>query len=103
MKKVGWRAPATLQRSINELLYFGFIVVTRRGGRNKATLYALTWLPVDECGGKLDVSPTHTPGHDWKQERTRFDPKKAGRKIGFCTPNMNQLASNMNLLKAVGR
>lgn len=102
MKNVGWRSPGTLQRSINELLYFSFIMLTRRGGRNKPHLYALTWLPIDDCGGKLDISPTRTPGHEWKQERPRFDPKLEKQKIGFCTPNTYLPAPNTYLLKVVG-
>ncbi len=44
----------------------GWIVVTRLGGKHKATLYAVTWLPIDYCDGKLDVSSTDVAGNEWK-------------------------------------
>lgn len=63
MKKRGWRSSSTLHASVKELLSADFIVVTRQGGRNRPTLYALTWQPVDECKGKLDAGMRKiTPG-----------------------------------------
>lgn len=67
MRKHGWRSKAALQRAIDELLQTGFIVRTRLGGRNRAALYAITWLSINECGGKLDVRPTG-PLQLWKDQ-----------------------------------
>jgi len=61
MKKRGWRSNSTLRRALRELLDTELLMLTRQGGRNKCSLYALTWLPVDECGGKLDIKPCATP------------------------------------------
>ena len=36
----------------------GFIIITRQGGRNRASLFAITWKEIDECKGKLDIDPT---------------------------------------------
>lgn len=55
MAQRGFRSPATLHNAKLELLAHGLICETRKGGYpNKASLYALTWLALDECGGKLD-------------------------------------------------
>jgi hypothetical protein len=40
---------------------------TRQGGLHCATLYAFTWLPIEECGGKLDIKATVVPSHLWQQ------------------------------------
>lgn len=56
MKLRGWRSPVTLSKAKRELLELCLIVETRKGARpNKASLYAITWQALDECGGKLDM------------------------------------------------
>ena len=58
MQPRGWRSELTLQRAKTELLTLGLIVETRKGARpNKASLYAVTWCALDNCNGKLDISP----------------------------------------------
>jgi len=66
MKDRGWRSKETLQNAIKELENTGFIIRTRQGGRNKCNLFALTWFPIDECGGKLDVNSTRVASNNWK-------------------------------------
>lgn len=61
MRVRGWRSNSTLRRALKALLGAELIMLTRQGGRNPCSLYAFTWLPVDECGGKLDIKPTATP------------------------------------------
>ena len=57
MKDRGWKSQETLSKAKRELLRWGLIVETRKGGfPNKASLYALTWLGLDHCNGKLDIS-----------------------------------------------
>ena len=60
MKGMGFVSKDTLQRAKNELLEKQLIIQTREGRFTNpggvCALYALTWLPLDECGGKLDVS-----------------------------------------------
>lgn len=70
MEKRGWHSRDQLRKARQELLYRGFIVITRQGGRNLATLYALTWRQIDECGGKLDTRPTKTASNNWKLSKT---------------------------------
>lgn len=66
MQRKGWRSKATIRRALDELIEKGFIVVSRQGGRNLCTLYALTFLAVDDCKGKLDINETRIPLNFWK-------------------------------------
>lgn len=79
MASLGWRSSDTLDRSLKELLHYGFITLTRQGGRNSASLYAITWRPIDECGGKLDCRATSVASNEWKQTKPPFkrSPKNA--------------------------
>ena len=69
MGKRGWKSKDTLQRAIHELLDAGFIERTRQGGLHFASLYAVTWLPVDECSGKLDVPATAVASNRWRKPK----------------------------------
>ncbi|WP_231940885.1 hypothetical protein [Acidihalobacter aeolianus] len=69
--RFGWRSPGTLARAKAELIGAGFITVARQGGRNRCSLYALTWQPIDDCldrdgASKLDIKPTRTPLGTWR-------------------------------------
>jgi hypothetical protein len=72
MAALGWRSSDTLDRSLKELLHYGFITLTRQGGRNSANLYAITWQSIDECGGKLDCRATIVASHEYKQPKALF-------------------------------
>lgn len=69
MKRRGWKSKETLGRALKELRDYGFILLTRQGGRNLCSLYALTWRPIDHCGGKLDEPSTVTAPGTWKEPR----------------------------------
>ena len=67
MKMRGWKSTHTLQDSKAELLDAGLIVETRKGARpNKASLFAVTWYALDDCGGKLDISAQGFPRGAYK-------------------------------------
>jgi len=66
MRRRGWNSSDQLHKAKNELIEKDVILVARQGGLNKANLYALTWFPVDECNGKLDVVSTKTAPVKWK-------------------------------------
>lgn len=66
MSKRGWTSKDQLHKAKIELLEKGWIVETRKGGRNIPTLYALTFFGIDECRGKLDRSPNPKPLGYWK-------------------------------------
>lgn len=67
MKKCGWKSKETLYSALKELLDNKFIELTRQGNFYKCSLYAVTWLAIDECKGKLDVKPTNTPSNTFKK------------------------------------
>ena len=67
MRLRGWRSEATLMKAKRELIEMGLIVETRKGARpNKASLYAVTFYALDECGGKLEMSPRAFPRGAYK-------------------------------------
>jgi hypothetical protein len=63
-RKWGVASDQTLCKALKELQHANLIFQTRVGmflnPGGRCALYALTWLPVDECKGKLDVGPTST-------------------------------------------
>ena len=68
MKLYGWNSQGSIHKALAELLALGFIEQTRQGGKNQCSLYAVTWLAIDECNGKLDVNPTRVASNLWKPE-----------------------------------
>jgi len=66
MKKRGWKSPSTLSRALKELRKIEWIIVSRQGGRNLCSLYALTFQAIDDCKGKLDIKSTITALGYWK-------------------------------------
>jgi hypothetical protein len=76
MKLYGWNSQGSINKALTELLALGFIEQTRQGGRNKCSLYAVTWLAIDDCKGKLDVNPTKVASNLWKPENAeKIDPR----------------------------
>ena len=67
MRDRGWNSSDQLDKAKKELVAKDVIRVARQGGLNKCNLYALTWLPIDECNGKLDIASTTTAPVDWKK------------------------------------
>jgi hypothetical protein len=70
LEKRGWRSRGTLTRALRELEASRFILKTRQGGKHKPSLYAVTWLPIDECRGQLDVAATRVAPNSWKKSVT---------------------------------
>lgn len=81
----GWTSKALLYRALRELLDKGWIVKTRQGGRHQASLYGVTWKPINPCGGKLDVSPTHVAPGTWKHQRGN---QNSGPPVKLCGPTV---------------
>lgn len=67
MRARGWRSKATLNKAIKELRQSRLIVMTRQGSLHRCSLFALGWLAIDECDGKLDIKPTARPMHQWHE------------------------------------
>jgi len=62
----GWKSRQSLSKALAELRHYGFLELTRQGGMHKPSLYALTWVGIDFCDGKLDVSANPVPSSKWK-------------------------------------
>lgn len=80
LRKRGWKSSDTISTALKELRHYGLIVLTRQGGLlmrdgggHTASLYALTWQPIDPCEGKLDHPPTATAPGQWRNPVTRFE------------------------------
>lgn len=65
MKERGFNSPATLNKAKKALLAANLIVCAREGQfmnpGGTCSLYALSWLPIDECNGKHHLQPTTVP------------------------------------------
>jgi len=72
MSKCGFKSKETLNRAKKELLAKQLITETRAGRFQNpggiCSLYALTWLPIDDCNGKIEVSPTRAPPRKFSLE-----------------------------------
>jgi hypothetical protein len=85
MNRLGWRSKDQLAKALSELEERGWILRTRQGGfmkgRHLATLYAVSWLGIDSCNGKLDVRPNPVPAHSWKRASAKISvlPRHTGQ------------------------
>jgi len=60
MGKRGWNSNSQLSSAIAELVEKNWVIKSRQGGfREGPNLYAITWQPIDNCNGKLDIRPTN--------------------------------------------
>lgn len=67
LKKWGWNSESSIQKALKELIQKRWIVISRQGGLGiGCSLYAITWLAIDDCNGKIDLSPTKKASDDWK-------------------------------------
>ncbi len=69
LKEQGWRSPSTLNKSLKRLQEVGLIQLTRQGGKNLCSLYAITWQGINDCKGKIDIAASKQPSNLWKQYR----------------------------------
>jgi hypothetical protein len=68
MKPRGWSSKDQLKKAIDELLTAQFLGISRRPrARREPILYFLTFLAIDECDGKHDVSSTRVAANEWRQ------------------------------------
>jgi len=94
MKKYGWTSKSQLRKALVELEARGWLVKTRQGSINKASLYAVTFWGIDYCGGKLDPGITPNPRaiHLWKlpgYEVTRTPSNRAVRRHTAHCPDLD--------------
>lgn len=90
MHERGWRSRDTLEKARRELLEFGWIVLSRQGGRHQASLYALTFYAIDDCRSKLDIGATGSPSGEWKKN----EPLPALPKLKVVSRPACQLAND---------
>lgn len=82
MKNRGIGSQETASKGIKELIYYGFIILTRQGEAlrsDKPNLYGITWWAIDECDGKLDVKHSQVALGSWKEVKDKYNPKKHGK------------------------
>lgn len=78
----GWGigSKSTLTKALEELQQCSLIIKTREGRFTRpggcCALFALSWRPIDECGGKLEVTPTATPHRKFSLERANHPVQK---------------------------
>jgi hypothetical protein len=75
MEKRGWHSEDTLHRALKGLIGRGWIIRSRQGGKHRCSLYAVTWLRIDECGGKHDLRATITAPGTWKNKTVLQEPE----------------------------
>lgn len=86
----GWKSKTTVNKYLDELIHYGFIVRVQQGGINiggkqRPNLYAVTWHSIDKItysdgfGGKCAFKVGEQLG-TWKEKRNPFYPPKAKRK-----------------------
>lgn len=63
----GWRSRGTIDAALVELVAHGFLVQTRQGGRNRCSLFAVTWRGIDE--GPHDMKPDPVPSRLWHDDK----------------------------------
>lgn len=77
----GVKSKSTLAEALGELQERDLIIRTREGRftnpGGRCALYALTWRPINECAGKIEVSPTSTPPRKFSTETTKRPVQKA--------------------------
>lgn len=99
MRARGWTSRSALQKAVRLLLAAGLIELTRQGSLHKASLYAFTWMPIDECGGKLDVRAPRAASGLWKYPALPPKSNRPARRKGELDPARR---SSKPLLRLVG-
>jgi len=75
MEKSGWRSRDTLGKALGELQQARFICQTRQGGRNRASLYGVTFYQLDDSP-KLDVMKGDFPRSAWSTASPMTKPRR---------------------------
>ena len=67
LRRYGFNSNDSITRGLRQLVKHNLITQTKQGGLNIGpNLYAITWQPIDECGGKLEVPHTLSPPRFFK-------------------------------------
>ena len=91
-KEWGLNSRTTLAKVLRELQESNLLICTREGRFTNpgscCALYAVTWQPIDECSGKLEVSHTITPPRKFSLEGT----KRPVQKVDAVRPESGLMA-----------
>ncbi len=89
-RRYGFTSADTLTRARDDLLRAGFLQITRQGGTNMVSLYALTWMGIDPVPG-IDIKASPSPSHLWQQQNAhhRELPIRGKRKPRALNPPKN--------------
>lgn len=75
VKEWGIGSKSTLAKALNELQERNLVIRTREGQftnpGGRCALYALTWQPIDECAGKIEVAATVTAPRKFSLEQAK--------------------------------
>lgn len=94
----GWTSKDQLAKALQELLDAGWIDITRMGGKRVARLYAVTWLGVDHCDGKLDVKANPVPAMSWRKPKVICLTRPTGQS---APPHGSKVAAESELCPAL--
>ena len=83
MVACGWKSKCQLSKALAELESRGWVLRTRQGSVNKASLHAVTFFGIDPCDGKFDagIRPDPMPLHLWKSPEYMAPVQKSNRKV----------------------
>lgn len=84
MAPLGWTSKDQLSKALHELIERGWIICTRQGGKRVSSLYAVTFLGIDHCGGKLEIRANPVPTNLWKT--AKVPALSVSRPTGQCVP-----------------
>jgi hypothetical protein len=78
----GWKSRGTVDDALVELVALGFLQPTRQGGRNRCSLYAVTWVGISE--GPHDARPDPVPARLWLEEKAHLRDQAFVRRWEKC-------------------
>jgi hypothetical protein len=70
LEPYGWSSRGTIDKAIVENIAKGFLMQTRQGGKNRCSLYAVTWRGVD--AGPHDAQQDPVPSKLWLPENAHL-------------------------------
>jgi hypothetical protein len=82
-----WTSGRTLALALKEAREGNWLLLTRQGGKGIGpSLYALSWLPVDECKGKIDYPPEMVASDAWRKKAEPHCGANPGPTVGLMDP-----------------
>ena len=82
LKDRGFNSKDTIKKCRDELINANLIIKTREGRFTNpgatCSLFALTWQPINECNGKLDIKSTITPPRKFSLENSKMPRPESG-------------------------